>query len=152
MSSSSARLNDSLQTPAVDNVSCASTSVLVISQDVMFSGLSVIVPSGLILNALSLVVFMSRAMRRRASSWYLAALAASDSLSLISVSFDYWLKDSRIGLQVLYLLCYIVLNIGIQCVQKKETTKLLHYFAVTISNVKQTEHSKNADLYHGKNG
>ena len=120
-------LNASLPAPTVnvdDNVSCAltdsNTSVLVISQDVMFSGLSVIIPSGLILNILSLVVFMSRAMRRRASSWYLAALAASDSLSLISVSFDYWLKDNRIGLQVLYTLCYIVLN-----VQKSETLNIL---------------------------
>ena len=75
-------------------------SVLVISQDVMFSGLSAIIPAGLVLNALSLIVLMSRPMRRRASSWYLAALAASDSLSLVAVSFDYWLKDSRIGLQV----------------------------------------------------
>jgi len=66
----------------------------------MFSGLSIIIPSGLVLNALSLVVFMSRAMRRRASSWYLAALAVSDTMSLVAVSFDYWLKDSRIGLQV----------------------------------------------------
>ena len=123
-------LNASLPAPTVgvdDNVSCAltdsNTSVLVISQDVMFSGLSVIIPSGLILNILSLVVFMSRAMRRRASSWYLAALAASDSLSLISVSFDYWLKDNRIGLQVLYTLCYIVLNV--HCVQKSETLNVL---------------------------
>jgi len=98
-------LNASVQVRAVEDVNCSSTdtdeSVLVASQNVMFSGLSVIIPSGLILNVLSLAVFMSRAMRRRASSWYLAALAASDSLSLISVSFDYWLKDDRIGLQVL---------------------------------------------------
>lgn len=99
-------LNASLQAvvmgQAVDNVNCSSTNESVLtSQDVMFSGLSVIIPSGLVLNALSLVVFMSRAMRRRASSWYLAALAVSDTLSLIAVSFDYWLKDSRIGLQVL---------------------------------------------------
>jgi len=90
------------QTP--DNINCSSTesdaSVLVTSEHVMFSGLSIIIPSGLVLNSLSLLVFMSRAMRRRASSWYLAALAASDTLSLIAVSFDYWLKDSRIGLQV----------------------------------------------------
>ena len=66
----------------------------------MFSGLSAIIPAGLVLNALSLLVLMSRPMRRRASSWYLAALAVSDSLSLVAVSFDYWLKDSRIGLQV----------------------------------------------------
>jgi len=100
-------LNASLQGAAmgetVDNVNCSSAnaSVLATSQDVMFSGLSIIIPSGLVLNVLSLVVFMSRAMRRRASSWYLAALAVSDTLSLIAVSFDYWLKDSRIGLQVL---------------------------------------------------
>jgi len=104
-------VNDSLSleaeaadTSAAENVNCSSSEssqqVLRVSQDVMFSGLSVIIPSGLVLNTLSLVVFMSRAMRRRASSWYLAALAASDSLSLISVSFDYWLKDNRIGLQV----------------------------------------------------
>ena len=99
-------LNASLQAAATDrtvhDVNCSSTevSVLVASQDVMFSGLSIIIPSGLVLNALSLVVFMSRAMRRRASSWYLAALAVSDTLSLVAVSFDYWLKDSRIGLQV----------------------------------------------------
>jgi len=91
---------------APDNCSssdAAHDAVLFASQDVMFSGLSLIIPGGLILNVLSLVVFMSRPMRRRASSWYLAALAASDSLSLVSVSFDYWLKDDRIGLQVLSL-------------------------------------------------
>jgi len=112
-------LNASLQAAvaaitSVDNVSCESTdsneSVLVTSQDVMFSGLSIIIPCGLILNVLSLLVFMSRAMRRRASSWYLAALAASDSLSLMAVSFDYWLKDDRIGLQVLQNSTYIVLH------------------------------------------
>ena len=98
-------LNVTLQAAqAADRINCSSkdtdVSVLAVSQDVMFSGLSVIIPSGLVLNALSLVVFMSKAMRRRASSWYLAALAASDTLSLIAVSFDYWLKDNRIGLQV----------------------------------------------------
>jgi len=101
----SAPLNDSLPAATAANINCSSAytddSVLVTSQDVMFSGLSIIIPSGLILNALSLVVLMSRAMRRRASSWYLAALAVSDSLSLVAVSFDYWLKDNRIGLQVL---------------------------------------------------
>jgi len=108
-------LNDSLlAVTSVDSDNCSFTdtgqSVLLTSQDVMFSGLSIIIPAGLILNALSLVVLMSRAMRRRASSWYLAALAASDSLSLVAVSFDYWLKDSRIGLQVLEALlhCFIL--------------------------------------------
>jgi len=110
-----APLNDSLlavTSPDSDNCSFTDTgqSVLLTSQDVMFSGLSIIIPAGLILNALSLVVLMSRPMRRRASSWYLAALAASDNLSLVAVSFDYWLKDSRIGLQVLETLlhCFIV--------------------------------------------
>jgi len=86
----------------VDNVNCSLTDTMIVtSKAVMFSGLSITIPSGLILNVLSLVVFMSRAMRRRASSWYLAALAVSDSLSLMAVSFDYWLKDPRIGLEVL---------------------------------------------------
>jgi len=106
-----ASLNDSRRSmgdPSSDSDNCSSNdsgpggrqSALVISKDVMFSGLSAIIPAGLVLNALSLLVLMSRPMRRRASSWYLAALAVSDSLSLVAVSFDYWLKDSRIGLQV----------------------------------------------------
>ena len=107
----SAPYNDSLlAVTSVDTDNCdTGQSVLLTSQDVMFSGLSIIIPAGLILNALSLVVLMSRAMRRRASSWYLAALAASDNLSLVAVSFDYWLKDSRIGLQVLEALLHCLI-------------------------------------------
>lgn len=84
---------------------CKSPDVYFSSLDVRFFGLSVIIPLGLVCNTLSLVVFVSRAMRRRVSSWYLAALAVSDNLSLIAVAFDYWLKDDRIGIKVITFYC-----------------------------------------------
>jgi hypothetical protein len=84
---------------------CKSPDVYFSSLDVRFFGLSVIIPLGLVCNTMSLVVFVSRAMRRRVSSWYLAALAVSDNLSLIAVAFDYWLKDDRIGIKVITFYC-----------------------------------------------
>ena len=88
---------------------CKSPAVYFLSLDIRFFGLSMIIPAGLVCNTLSLAVFMSRAMRRRASSWYLAALAVSDNISLIAVAFDYWLKDDRIGIKVItaHILCSV---------------------------------------------
>lgn len=71
------------------------------SLDFMFYSLSLIVPLGLICNTVSVVVFTTPQMRRRASSWYLAALAISDNLSLVAITFDYWLKNEKVGLQVM---------------------------------------------------
>jgi hypothetical protein len=93
-------------TSSRNDVNCSSSAaeeepaIYRVSLDLMFYGLSLIVPAGLICNGLSLAVFMSRVMRHRASSWYLAALAVSDTLALLAVTFDYWVKNHRIGLTV----------------------------------------------------
>ena len=72
--------------------------IFIVSRHFMFYSLSVIIPCGLLFNTLSIFVFMSRNLRRRSASWYLAALAFSDDISLITIMFDYWLTDPRIGL------------------------------------------------------
>jgi hypothetical protein len=54
---------------------------------------------------------MSRPLRMRAASWYLAALAISDDLSLLTIMTEYWLKDERINLPVVkssHVLCVMV--------------------------------------------
>lgn len=86
--------------PDVQNGSLVHDPLLQVSKDLMFVSLSVIVPFGLVFNTLSLVVFLTAPMRKRSTSIYLAVLAASDNLSLLTVMFEYWLKDDRIGLQV----------------------------------------------------
>ena len=70
------------------------------SLEFMFFSLSLIIPCGLVCNTVSIVVFMSRKLRNRAASWYLAALAVSDDISLLAIMFDYWLKADRIGISV----------------------------------------------------
>lgn len=72
-------------------------SAVIISKDIVFFSLAVIIPCGLLFNMLSFAIYMRRQMRKRATSLYFAALAASDSLSLIAIAFDYWLKVSFIG-------------------------------------------------------
>lgn len=71
------------------------------SRNFMFYSLAAIIPLGLVCNTVSMVVFLSKKMRLRAANWYLAALALSDDLSLLAIMFDYWLKDGRIGLDVI---------------------------------------------------
>ena len=84
------------------NVSTEETDseLIYISKAIMFYGLSIIIPFGLIFNTLSIIVFMSRPLRKRSASWYLAALGVSDDISLVTVMFDYWMKDERIGMPV----------------------------------------------------
>ena len=74
------------------------SKVYEISKSFMFFTLAIILPVGLLCNTLSAVVFMTKPLRNRASSWYLAALAVSDDLALLTVMVDYWLKDERVGL------------------------------------------------------
>lgn len=80
-----------------NNITLADNNVLSTSQAILFYGLSIIIPFGLIFNTMSVVVFMSRPLRKRSASWYLAALGISDDISLITVLLDYWMKDKRIG-------------------------------------------------------
>lgn len=86
----------------LDNFNSSTESALYsFSLDFMFYSLSLIVPLGIICNTVSVIVFTTPQMRRRASSWYLAALAISDNLSLVAITFDYWLKNEKVGLQVM---------------------------------------------------
>ena len=71
------------------------------SKNFMFYSLAVIIPLGLVCNTVSMGVFLTRRMRQRAANWYLAALALSDDVSLLAIMFDYWLKDDRIGINVI---------------------------------------------------
>lgn len=73
-------------------------SVIEVSQDIVFFSLTLIIPCGLLFNILSFAIYMRRQMRKRATSLYLAALAASDTLSLLTITFDYWLKASNMFL------------------------------------------------------
>ncbi len=74
------------------------TSAIAVSQDIVFFSLTLIIPCGLLFNILSFAVYMRRQMRKRATSLYFAALAASDTLSLVAITFDYWLKASNMFL------------------------------------------------------
>ncbi len=86
---------------AADDGNSSHPSYLNVSKDFMFYSFSFIIPFGLICNTLSIFVFMSRPLRSRAASWYLAALALSDDVALLSGMVEYWLKDSRIGLPII---------------------------------------------------
>src|SRR6218665_402214 len=108
-------------------------SLFVFSQSFMFYGLSIIVPFGLLSNFLSLIVFMTHPMRRRASSWHLAALSLSDSLSLLAIALDYWLKNDRVGLQWMRtseLTCIAVTHLSY-------TSRLLSAWLVTTFTVER---------------
>ena len=86
-------------------------TVFEFSRDFMFYTLAVLIPAGLVCNTLSVMVFMARSLRNRAASWYLAALAISDDLSLLTIMVDYWLKDDRIGFTTIktsHSLCVVV--------------------------------------------
>ncbi len=71
-----------------------------LSKDVMFWSLSVIIPVGLLFNFISIPVFMSKPLRRRSASWYLAALAVADSTTLLTCFLDYWMKNPHIDYPV----------------------------------------------------
>ncbi|ELT94860.1 hypothetical protein CAPTEDRAFT_27446, partial [Capitella teleta] len=91
------------------------TALYDFGRDFMFYSLIVIIPFGLLTNTLSLLVFMSRGLRTRAASWYLSALAVSDNLSLVTLTIDYWIKDPRIGLDIIktsHILCVSVTYIS----------------------------------------
>ena len=75
------------------------------SRAILFYSMSGIIPMGLIFNTVSVIVFMSRPMRKRAASWYLASLAISDNIALITFTIDTWMTDDRIGLQLNYFVC-----------------------------------------------
>ena len=80
------------------------------SKTVMFWSLSFIIPIGLLFNGISVPVFMSKPLRVRSASWYLAALAIADSVTLITCGFEYWMKDPHIGIPVIKTsLCICIL-------------------------------------------
>ncbi len=86
---------------ATDDRNASQPAYVNVSRNFMFYSFSFIIPFGLICNTLSIFVFMSRSLRSRAASWYLAALALSDDMALLSGMVDHWLKDSRIGLPII---------------------------------------------------
>ena len=67
------------------------------SKDFLFYSLGIIIPTGLICNTISFMVLISRRMRSKPMCYYLATLAMSDNVSLGTILLDYWLKDPRIG-------------------------------------------------------
>ena len=77
--------------------------VYILSGEFLFYSLSIIAPIGLICNMLSIIVFTSRRMRHRSTSIYLAVLAAADSVELVTLILDYWLKNKHIDLNILQL-------------------------------------------------
>ncbi len=88
--------SDDILTSSVGlKMAASETSAVAVSQDIVFFSLTVIIPCGLLFNILSFVIYMRRQMRKRATSLYFAALAASDTLSLLTIMFDYWLKVSH---------------------------------------------------------
>ena len=86
-----------------------------VSRGFVFYSLAVIIPFGIVCNTLSIFVFMSKPLRMRAASWYLAALAISDDLSLLTIMTEYWLKDERINMPVVknsHMLCVMVTHVS----------------------------------------
>ncbi len=75
--------------------------ILQFSKDFMFFSLAGIIPLGLIFNTISVLVFLSRTMRKRSASLYLASLAVSDSLSLLACMVDYWLKHPHVDISII---------------------------------------------------
>ena len=70
------------------------------SEDVVFFCLCVIFPMGLVFNTLSAWVLLSANLRKRSANLYLAALAVSDDLQLITIAIEYWLKHRIIDIPV----------------------------------------------------
>lgn len=67
------------------------TDIEIWSKNIRFWSFSVMIPTGLLFNMISVPVFMSKHLRVRSASWYLAALGISDSLTLLTCCFDYWI-------------------------------------------------------------
>ncbi len=86
---------------------------------------------GLLFNGISVPVFMSRSLRRRSASWYLAALAISDSMSLLTNWFEYWLKHERIGIDIVRaspVIC--IINGHLSCAVRLFSAVLVTSFTV----------------------
>ena len=92
-----------LNTTHSENYSASATGesdIEMWSKNFMFWSLSLIFPVGLLFNMISVSVFMSKSLRLRSASWYLAALAVTDSVTLLTCCFEYWMKDPHIGIPV----------------------------------------------------
>lgn len=100
----------------MNNVSSTETievsQLLTVARDIEFYSMAGIVPMGLIFNTVSVIVFMSRRMRKRAASLYLASLAISDNIALLTFTFDTWLTDDRIGFQLNHPFCLIFTHLS----------------------------------------
>ena len=97
----------------------------------MFWSLSLIIPMGLLFNIISVPVFMSKALRRRSASWYLAALAIADSVTLLTCCFEYWMKDPHIGIPITKrhtILCILVSHLS--CASRLFSAVLITSFTV----------------------
>ena len=104
-----------------------------LSQDIMLYSLLIIIPLGLICNSLSVTVFLNMRMRKRATSWYLAALGVSDNVSLMTVLFDYCLKHPHIGLDIVkhsYVVCVLITHLSY-------TSRLMSALLVTTFTVER---------------
>ena len=96
-------------------VTTGETGIEIWSKNVMFWSLSLIIPMGLLFNIISIPVFMSKPLRLRSASWYLAALAITDSVTLLMCCFEYWMKDPHIGVPITKLslgLCILVTHLS----------------------------------------
>ncbi len=102
-------------TTVADGGNSSSPAYVDASKNFIFYSLSFIIPFGLICNTLSIFVFMSPPLRPRAASWYLAALALSDDMALLTAMVEYWFKDPHIGLPIIknsYAVCIINTHIS----------------------------------------
>ena len=98
----------------VNYTTSGETEIEILSKNVMFWSLSIIIPLGLVFNIISVPIFMSRPLRRRSASWYLTALAIADSVTLLTCCFEYWLKDPHIGAPVIKstVLCILISHLS----------------------------------------
>lgn len=111
--------------------STGETDIEIWSKDVMFWGQSIIIPIGLLFNGISVPVFMSRSLRVRSASWYLAALALTDIIVLLTYALEYWMKDPQIGIPVTQMssgLCVLVSHLS--CASRLLSAVLVTSFTI----------------------
>ncbi len=107
------------------------TDIETLSKNVMFWSLSFIIPAGLLFNVISVPVFMSKPLRRRSASWYLAALAVADSVTLLTCCFEYWMKDPHIGIPVTKASSVLCISIShLSCASRLFSAVLITSFTV----------------------
>ena len=124
-------LNPYWNTTSTGNGTAGETDTEMWSKTVMFWSLSFIVPVGLLFNGISVPVFMSKPLRVRSASWYLAALAIADGITLMTCGFEYWMKDPHVGVPVTkssLFLCVFVTHLS--CASRLFSAVLVTSFTV----------------------